>query len=190
MCDAGRIRHHLKHNLWRSECAVVFVGYQAEGSLGRRLLEGASEVKLFGEEIAVRAHIYNFKGLSSHADRDHLLAWAEQFQPAPQQTFVVHGDSPVTEAFAAALNERGIPAHAPLYEEVYDLLANRKLAEGIVIERKPTTGGAGAASPAYQRLSETTKLLQEMVTRSRGRTNKDLAKLNDQLRRLMEQWDI
>ena len=83
MCDAGRIRHHLKHNLWRPECAVVFVGYQAEGSLGRRLLEGAKSVKLFGEEIAVNARIVNFKGLSSHADRDHLLAWVEHFAPTP-----------------------------------------------------------------------------------------------------------
>lgn len=190
MCDAGRIRHHLKHNLWRPECSVVFVGYQAEGSLGRRLLEGASEVKLFGEEIAVRARIYNFKGLSSHADRDHLLAWAESFQPKPQQVFVVHGDAPVTELFSETLNARGIPAHAPLYEEVYDLLANEKLAEGIVIQRKQTTAGAGSASPAYQRLSETVKLMQDMVARSRGRTNKDLAKLNDQIKRLMEQWDL
>lgn len=94
MCDAGRIRHHLKHNLWRSECAVVFVGYQAEGSLGRRLLEGAKSVKLFGEEIAVNARIVNFKGLSSHADRTHLLDWIGRFSPAPKQVFVVHGDSP------------------------------------------------------------------------------------------------
>ena len=91
MCDAGRIRHHLKHNLWRPECAIVFVGYQAEGSLGRRLLDGAKTVKLFGEEIAVNAKIVNFKGLSSHADRTHLLEWAEHFQPRPKQVFVVHG---------------------------------------------------------------------------------------------------
>ena len=121
MCDAGRIRHHLKHNLWRQESTVVFVGYQAEGSLGRRLLEGAKSVKLFGEEIAVNARIVNFQGLSSHADRDHLLAWIQHFSPAPQQVFVVHGDSEVTDLFARDLNELGIAAHAPLYEEVYDL---------------------------------------------------------------------
>ena len=189
MCDAGRIRHHLKHNLWRPECSVVFVGYQAEGSLGRRLLEGASSVKLFGEEIAVRAHIYNFKGLSSHADRDHLIAWAESFQPKPEQVFVVHGDAPVTELFSETLQARGFQAHAPLYEEVYDLLDNKKLAEGVVRQRKQTTGGAGAASPAYQRLEETGRLMQDLISRSRGRANKDLAKLADQLKRLMEQWD-
>ena len=90
MCDAGRIRHHLKHNLWRPECAVVFVGYQGEGTLGRRLLEGAKSVKLFGEEIAVRARILNFPGLSSHADRVHLLDWIGHFSPKPDQVFVVH----------------------------------------------------------------------------------------------------
>ena len=189
MCDAGRIRHHLKHNLWRSECSVVFVGYQAEGSLGRRLLEGASSVKLFGEEIAVQARIYNFKGLSSHADRDHLIAWAEAYHPKPRQVFVVHGDAPVTELFADTLNRQGIPAHAPLYREEYDLLAGRKVKEGVVLERRQTAGGAGAASPAYQRLAETGVLLQDLIARSRGRSNKDLAKLADQLKRLMEQWD-
>ena len=189
MCDAGRIRHHLKHNLWRPECAVVFVGYQAEGSLGRRLLEGAKTVKLFGEEIAVRARIVNFKGLSSHADRDHLLEWVGRIAPAPRQVFVVHGDAPVTELFAEDLNQRGIPAHAPLYQEVYDLAADRMLAKGVVLEGKRTTGGASAPSAAYVRLVDVTKQLQDMVGRSRGRANKDLGRLADQLKAIMEKWD-
>ncbi len=189
MCDAGRIRHHLKHNLWRPECAVVFVGYQGEGTLGRRLLEGAKTVKLFGEEIAVRARIVNFKGLSSHADRDHLLAWAEHFSPAPQQVFVVHGEGSVSEGFAETLNARGIPAHAPLYEEVYDLLENRMLAKGVVLETKPRAYGASAASPAYVRLQEVSKELELLIARSRGRPNKDLARLADHLRQVMDKWD-
>ncbi len=190
MCDAGRIRHHLKHNLWRPECAVVFVGYQGEGTLGRRLLEGAKSVKLFGEEIAVRARIINFKGLSSHADRDHLIAWAQHFAPKPEQVFVVHGDAPVTEVFSETLNGLGIPAHAPLYEEVYDLAENRMLAKGVVLERKKTTGGASAPSAAYVRLQDTAKELELLIHRSRGRANKDLAKLADQIKQIMEKWDI
>ena len=189
MCDAGRIRHHLKHNLWRSECAVVFVGYQAEGSLGRRLLEGAKSVKLFGEEIAVNARIVNFKGLSSHADRDHLLAWIEHFAPTPQQVFVVHGDSEVTDLFAKDLNARSIPAHAPLYEEVYDLSANAMLAKGVVLEPKKTTGGATAGSPAFVRLQDVSKQLEALISRSRGRPNKDLARLADQIKQVMENWE-
>ena len=189
MCDAGRIRHHLKHNLWRPECAVVFVGYQAEGSLGRRLLEGAKSVKLFGEEIAVNARIVNFKGLSSHADRDHLLAWIEHFAPTPQQVFVVHGDSEVTDLFAKELNGRNIPAHAPLYEEVYDLSANAMLAKGVVLEPKKTTGGAAAGSPAFVRLQDVSKQLEALISRSRGRPNKDLARLADQIKQVMENWE-
>ena len=189
MCDAGRIRHHLKHNLWRPECTVVFVGYQGEGTLGRALLEGVKSVKLFGEEIAVNARIVNFQGLSSHADRDHLLAWIQHFSPAPQQVFVVHGDSEVTDLFARDLNELGIAAHAPLYEEVYDLSSNSLLAKGVVLETKPKTFGASAASPAFMRLQDVAKELELLIGRSRGRPNKDLAKLADQLRQVMDKWD-
>ena len=188
MCDAGRIRHHLKHNLWRPECAVVFVGYQGEGTLGRRLLEGARSVKLFGEDISVRAKIVNFKGLSSHADRDHLLEWIEHFSPRPQQVFVVHGDSEVTELFAHDLNMRGIPAHAPLYEEVYDLSTNCMLAKGVVLEVKKTVGSAAVPSAAYAKLQDVSEELLELIGRSRGRPNKDLSKLADQLRQIMEKW--
>lgn len=79
----GRIRHHLKHNLWREECTVLFVGYQAVGTLGRSLLEGAKSVKLFGEEIAVNAHIENLKGVSGHADQKGLINWMESMMKKP-----------------------------------------------------------------------------------------------------------
>ena len=190
MCDAGRIRHHLKHNLWRPESAVVFVGYQGEGTLGRRLLEGAKSVKLFGEEIAVKARILNFPGLSSHADRDHLLEWIDRFAPAPEQVFVVHGDNEVTELFANSLNERSIPAHAPLYEEVYDLLTNTVAEKGKVLARKSRSGGASAPSPAFVRLQDTLKALDTLISASRGRPNKELADLANQLNQIMEKWKL
>ncbi len=190
MCDAGRIRHHLKHNLWREECAIVFVGYQGEGTLGRHLLEGAKQVRLFGEEIAVNAKIYNFKGLSSHADRDHLLRWVEHIQdPAPQQIFVVHGDAQVTEIFANTLREKGMPAHAPLYEEVFDLARNVMLAAGVEIEPKKTTfASAGRPSAAYHELELAAMDLLSIIRASKGGANKDLKKMAAQLRAVAEKW--
>ena len=188
MCDAGRIRHHLKHNLWRKECSVVFVGYQAEGSLGRLLLDGTKEVRMFGEDIAVNAEIVNFKGLSSHADRDHLIAWARNYTPAPQHVFVVHGESKVTEIFAQTLREKGLGAHAPDPGEIYDLLANRMLAAGTPRPEKQAAETL-PASPAYRRLEDTARKLMEVVEHNRGGTNKDLGKFADQLRALIEKWD-
>ena len=188
MCDAGRIRHHLKHNLWRKESSVVFVGYQGEGTLGRRLLDGVKSVKLFGEEIAVRARIVNFHGLSSHADRDGLLRWIDHFDPKPREVFVVHGDVQVTDIYAQTLRERGFSAHAANYEEVYDLLSGRIMAPGIVPEPKPVRT-ADSASPAYKRLEETGRRLMEVIAHNRGGANKDLAKFADQLRALIDKWD-
>ena len=187
MCDAGRIRHHLKHNLWRPECTVVFVGYQAEGSLGRRLLNGVGSVKLFGEEIAVRARIVNFHGLSSHADRDGLRRWIEHFSPRPRQVFVVHGDQEVTEVYANTLREKGLAAHAPNYEEVYDLLDNQMLSPGLPPEKKPEPASGG--SPAYQRLEDVGRRLMEVIAHNKGGTTKDLGRFADQLRALIEKWD-
>ena len=192
MCDAGRIRHHLKHNLWRPECTILFVGYQGEGTLGRSLLEGAKSVKLFGEEISVQAHLENFTGLSSHADRDHLLKWISGFQePTPQHVFVVHGDREIAPFFAKTLEGMGIPAHAPQYTEVYDLAANTQLAPGYLPERKVSkaTPGGARASAAYERLVSVGAMLNESIKRSKGRDNKSLAKFADQLRLLLEKWE-
>ena len=95
MCEAGRIRHHLKHNLWRQDSTILFVGYQAVGTLGRAIAEGASSVKLFGEEIEIRAKICRLAGISGHADKDGLLAWIQGFEKKPKRVFVVHGEDTV-----------------------------------------------------------------------------------------------
>ena len=189
MCDAGRIRHHLKHNLWREECTILFVGYQGEGTLGRSLLEGKDRVKLFGEEIFVRAKIVNFKGLSSHADRDHLLDWIGHFQnPKPRQVFVVHGDREIAPYFAQTLLGMGIPAHAAQFTEVYDLLENRMEQAGYLPERKAKVAGSRPSS-AYERLVAVGQILMEAIKRSRGRDNKSLARFADQIRQLVEKWE-
>jgi metallo-beta-lactamase family protein len=100
MCDAGRIKHHLRHNLSRSECSVIFTGFQAEGTLGRKLVDGAKWVTIFGEEIPVRARIYTIGGLSAHADQKALLDWLGHFKVAPKKTFIIHGESTNREIFA------------------------------------------------------------------------------------------
>jgi metallo-beta-lactamase family protein len=92
MCTAGRIKHHLKHNLWRKESSIVFVGYQAQGTLGRRIKEGEKVVKIFGEEIQVNAEICSLEGFSGHADREGIVQWIKSFKNKPQKIFVVHGE--------------------------------------------------------------------------------------------------
>jgi len=185
MCDAGRIRHHLKYNLWRKESTIVFVGFQSPGTLGRSLLDGAESVKLFGEEVSVQAEIVNFKGLSSHADRTHLLEWAKSFEN-PTHFFVVHGDREVAPYFADSLQRLGLSAHAPQYTEVYDLVAGCQLEPGYLPERKQ---GGTKISAAYERLTSVGKLLQEVILRSKGRANKDLARFSDQLKQLIDKWE-
>lgn len=106
MCEAGRIRHHLKHNLWDSRSSVIFVGYQAEGTLGRRLVEGEKEITLFGEKIQVNAQIHNLEGFSGHADRDGLLGWLGGFIQKPKHVFLVHGETESKEEFAITVKEK------------------------------------------------------------------------------------
>ena len=123
MCDAGRIRHHLKHNLWRPESTILFVGYQAIGSLGRRLQDGTRRVKLFGEDIAVRATIASIRGFSAHADREELLRWVGKFKRKPSQIILVHGEDEALESLAAALQEQfQIDVYIPSYLEEISLL--------------------------------------------------------------------
>ncbi len=113
MCEAGRIRHHLKHNLWRPECTILFVGFQAVGTLGRTLIEGVDSVKLFGEPIEVKAEICQLTGMSGHADKDGLLRWVNAFTEKPRRVFVIHGEDEVENRFVDTLTELGFTACAP-----------------------------------------------------------------------------
>ena len=106
MCDAGRIRHHLRHNLPRPECSVLIPGFQARGTLGRRLIDGARQVRLFGEDIPVRAAVHPVDGLSAHADKAALLRWTDHFRMPPARTFVVHGESSAALALTDALSRK------------------------------------------------------------------------------------
>ena len=187
MCDAGRIRHHLKHNLWRANSAVVFVGFQSPGTLGRRLLDGVEKVKLFGEEIAVKAKIVNFQGLSSHADHDHLVQWIKAFDPKPTHVFVVHGDEDVAPVFAKELNSLGFHAHAAKFTECYDLAANEMVSEGYISERK-RTAQKSRADNLYAKLVAAAESLLEFAKRCKGRPNKDISALTGQIISLIERF--
>ena len=192
MCDAGRIRHHLKHNLWRDNSAVVFVGFQSPGTLGRHLLDGADKVKMFGEEIAVKAKIINFQGLSSHADRNHLMEWIGKFKaPKPQHVFIVHGDSDVAPLFAETVKEMGFEAHAPLYTEEYDLITAAKTAVGYMPEKKKSTFAVEKkTSDAFNKLQQALDNLTALVRRSRQRDNKSLHAFAEAIRQLTDKFNF
>ncbi|MBH9553655.1 MBL fold metallo-hydrolase RNA specificity domain-containing protein [Inhella gelatinilytica] len=122
MCDAGRIQHHLRHHLGRPECAVVLIGFQAEGTVGRRLVDGAKRVRILGDDVPVRASIHTIGGLSAHADRAALLTWLRQFKAPPRQTFVVHGEAATACGFADELKRTlGWAAQAPLAGQRFEL---------------------------------------------------------------------
>ena len=184
MCDAGRVRHHLKHNLWRKESLVLFVGYQAEGTLGRLLYEGAKEVKLFGETIAVRAEVATLPGVSGHADRDGLLAWMRAFTaPKPAQVFVNHGDDGVCDAFARTLEaELGLKAMAPHSGTVYDLATGEfvRLTTGVPVAR--TSPKRNKFHLALVRAAER---LLAAARASEGRPNRELRRWTERIEQLI-----
>lgn len=189
MCDAGRIKHHLKHNLWRKESTILFVGYQAAGTLGRALVEGASDVKLFGEEIQVNSEIRVLPGISGHADDKGLMEWASSFVQKPQQVFVCHGEDISCQVFAARLrDELHYNAMAPYSGTIYDLRNGIfiRQTEGIPVEKKPKQT---KASSAYQRLLAAGQRLLTVIRHNEGGANKDLAKFTSQINNLCDKWD-
>ena len=189
MCEAGRIRHHLKHNLWRKECTVVFVGYQANGTLGRMLLEGASEVKLFGETIEVMAEIVKLEGVSGHADKAGLIKWITSFDNRLKQVFVVHGEDEVSTGFAKCLcDEYGLSAVAPYSGAEFDMISGRFVKEGerIPKAKKPVQR---KANDVFERLLAAGRRLLTVIKHNEGGANKDLAKFADQINSMCDKWD-
>lgn len=198
MCEAGRIRHHLKHNLWRPECTILFVGYQAIGTLGRNIIEGEKEVRLFGETITVNAHIEELAGVSGHADKKGLLNWVNHFEKKPERVFVVHGEDLVCEDFTKCLKEEyGYNALAPYSGACFDLAANQMISEGVKIPVAPkelprghaaSEGGKRAMYLANQ-LDLANKRLQQIINLNKGGTNRDMEKLLKQINDLCDKLD-
>ncbi len=188
MCEAGRIRHHLKHNLWRPECTILFVGYQAVGTLGRLIVEGIDEVKLFGESIHIRAEIRKLIGMSGHADKNGLIEWLSGFEEKPRKVFVVHGEDSVCMEFAECLRvEYGYNTYAPYSGTEFDLLSGKLLYEAVPMPVKKKV--KSIASSVYARLLAAAKRLLALVQRSDGMANKDMGKFADQINSLCDKWE-
>ena len=194
MCEAGRIRHHLKHNLWRPESTILFVGYQAYGTLGRTLIEGTDSVKLFGEKIAVEARIEQLEGVSGHADKQGLIDWIQGFKEKPKRVFIVHGEDTVTDEFADCLmREYGYDTFAPYSGAEFDMMTNTILSKGIkkLVEHPDGEMSKGAArgSAIYRELEVAGNRLKTVIMHNKGGANADLEKLLKRINDLCDEWD-
>ena len=190
MCEAGRVCHHLKYNLWRKECTVLFVGYQAEGTLGRKIHDGAESVRLFGDEIAVNCEVAELIGVSGHADKEGLLNWLKGFEKKPQLVFVNHGDDDAVRYFKDAVEQEiGVKAYAPFSGTSYDLLKGEfiEITEGVPVKQK-NTAQKQYASPLQKTLVSSARKLLALAEGSGGIPNKEMRKLTEEIERLIEEY--
>ena len=188
MCEAGRIRHHLKHNLWRPECTILFVGYQAVGTLGRAIADGVESVKLFGENIDVRADITKLSGISGHADKNGLLDWILGFEEKPRKVFIVHGEASVSDAFVECLNnEHHIHAYAPYSGTCFNFITGKFEYEAQPIPIVKTK--KGFVTDVFKRLLAAVDRLRQVVYKNEHISNKDMARFADQINSLCDKWD-
>ena len=189
MCEAGRIRHHLKHNLWKENSTILFVGYQAEGTFGRKLINGAKHVSLFGEDIQVNARIESIVGISGHADRDMLLGWLGSMEKPPKKVFVNHGDDLVCDAFSQTIyNKLKFKATAPYSGDEYDLATGECTARGRIVKLTKVSEGRRRANLVFDRLMAACQRLKTVAELSRNLTNKELAKFTDQINDLCDKY--
>ncbi len=191
MCEAGRIRHHLKHNLWRGDSTVLFVGYQSEGTIGRKLINGEAYVRLFGEEVAVKARIETLAGISGHADRDMLIGWLDSMKTKPVKIFVNHGDDKVCDSFAKYIEQQtGCVAEAPYSGDVFDLETGECMERGEIVRvKRGQTDKQRRNNAVYERLLVAGHRLMGIIDRCRGYANKDLSNLTDQINTLCDRFE-
>ena len=190
MCEAGRIRHHLKHNLWKSKSLILFVGYQTEATLGRTLLEGATEVRLFGEDIVVRAEIRALKGMSGHADQAGLMDWLARFEKKPKTVFLNHGTEETVGAMKVALQERGYAVETPYSGTEYDLATGIMTAytESKRVSAEDVAKARSRKNNIYRNLVSEAEALLALAKRCENRPNKDNAKFASQIKAIYEKW--
>jgi len=190
MCEVGRIKHHLKHNLWRHDSTILFVGYQAVGTLGRKIVDGAKVVKIFGEEISVNANIKYIESFSGHADRTDLLNFVDSFRTKPKQIFIVHGEEEAQLSLADALNEKyDCKIDIPYRGDVYELTPKRYSKVG---EIKIKDENKYARLELLERLTTLREEIEDMAVMinddlKRENSDKKVSELTDRIKELEKQ---
>ena len=203
MCTSGRIKHHLKHNLWRPECTIAFAGYQAEDTLGRRLVDGEKDVRIYQEDIHVEAEIVELQDVSAHADRDGLIHWLTGNPEKPKNVFVVHGEDSVAENFAKQLqNDCGYEASAPYSGYVFDLLYNRyesteepdrvlstEEKKEEIRKDQEREQDTYSQNRYYNELMEKGQKLIRLIEKRKNAKNNELKKFLKEVDKLVSRWD-
>ncbi len=186
MCDVGRIKHHLKHNLWNPKSTILFVGYQAPGTLGYSIVNGAKKVKIFGEEIAVNARIEYIEGYSGHADQEWLMNFVYSFLQKPKQIFLVHGEQESKEVLGSKIqNEAKIPVIIPGYGETYDLQDEVQMTNKI--QRKVANSVRTEIENRLKKLKEEIKDMEDYVNQDLNDSNlkdEDIFRINEKIKEL------
>ena len=190
MCEAGRIRHHLKHNLWKENCTILFVGYQVTGTLGFAIMSGARKITLYNEEIAVNARIMTLENSSAHADRTQLIKWIKNIETPPKNIFIVHGQERAMEMLSAKIeNELGYKTTMPYFGEEYDLETNTLSKEKVLRVRKVKASKPSLSDNTFKKLTESLKYLQNIVLNSENIPNKEKEKFANQINDLARKWE-
>jgi metallo-beta-lactamase family protein len=192
MCDSGRIKHHLKHHLWRKESHIVIIGYQSEGTIGRRLIDGAKTIRLFGEEIAVRAHIHTLGGFSAHADQKGLLEWLSHFDNPQMEVFINHGEEKISMELAQVIQQKfNYKTVIPQWKERRFLFTPER--EAVPEEKVEEVSAPGETFTALlNRLDRSYKRLRRKLKKERSKGEefvdpqrlRQLEEINDKLKEL------